>query len=116
MGSALLTHPAAAVMSEKQLEDGIRRILSDLPAILAYHPWISVKSKSGWPDWTFCGPRGVIFRELKKQSGKPSKAQQEWLDALIAAGSDAGVWRPSELLNGTIAIELAALAGMGGAG
>ena len=103
----------AAAMSERQLEDGIRRILADLPTVLAYHPWLSKNSASGFPDWVYVG-RGVMFRELKTEKKKPTKAQQEWLDALTNAGGDAGVWRPSALLSGQIARELAALAGIGG--
>ena len=54
-----------------------------------------------------------MFRELKKQRGKVTADQQEWLDALTADGMDADVWRPSDLLSGRVARELAALAGMG---
>jgi hypothetical protein len=61
------------------------------------------------------GKCGVIFRELKRQDGKPTKAQQAWLDALTTAGMDAGVYRPSDLLTGRLAAELAALAGIGAA-
>ena len=106
-------HPAAAAMSERQLEDGVRRILADLPSVIWYHTRDSRRSPEGFPDLVaVC--RGVMFRELKSEKGKLTKAQQEWLDALTNAGGDAGVWRPSALLSGQIARELAALAGIGG--
>ena len=107
-------------MSENELERGIRRILKDLEKqhrkVLAYHPWNSKNSESGWPDWSFVGPSGAMWRELKRQSEDPTPEQQEWLDALRAAGCDAGVWRPSDLLSNRIGRELAALAGLKVAG
>ena len=113
-------HPAAKAMSEADLEAGIRRILKSLKdnghPVLAYHPWSSKHSASGWPDWTFCTETGILFRELKQEHKKPTPAQAAWLAALRGAGQSADTWRPSDLLSGRIARELAALAGLGGAG
>jgi len=104
-------------MPEAKLESGVRDILKDLEKhghkVLAFHPWSSKHSAGGWPDWAFCTVRGFMVRELKKQREKPRADQQEWLDALTAAGVDADVWRPSSLLSGQIARELARLAGLG---
>jgi hypothetical protein len=108
-------HPAAAAMSERDLENGVRRILADLPSLLAYHPWVSVKSKSGYPDWTITG-RWVMYRELKTAKGRLTKAQEAWHAALANAGADVDVWRPSDLLSGRVARELAELAGLTGGG
>lgn len=107
--------PIAAAMSEGELENCIRRILKDLPQILWYHTHDSRRSPSGFPDLVCVGPRGVLYRELKRQNGKLTKAQEAWLAALTAAGQDAGVWRPDSLLSCRIARQLAALAGMDGA-
>jgi len=105
-------------MSEAELDSGVRRILGDLKKrgrpVLAYHPWSSKHSAGGFPDWCLCGPGGVAWRELKRAGEEPRPDQAEWLDALTAAGMSAGVWYPESLLDGTIARELAALAGMGG--
>jgi hypothetical protein len=98
-------------MSENELEQHIRRILADLPSVLAYHTHDSRHSPSGFPDWTFCGPGGVLFRELKRQIKSPAPSQAAWLSALRLARQDAAVWRPSDLLAGRIGHELAALAG-----
>lgn len=106
------TSPLAAAMSENELEQHLRRILADLPSVLAYHTHDSRHSPSGYPDWTFCGPAGVLFRELKREIKKPTPAQAAWLSALRLARQDAGVWRPSDLLSGRVARELAALAGL----
>jgi hypothetical protein len=102
----------ADAMSENELEQHMRRILADLPGVLAYHTHDSRHSASGYPDWTLVGPRGVLFRELKRQAKKPTPQQAGWLVALKRAGQDAGVWRPAQLLDGTIGRELAALAGL----
>jgi hypothetical protein len=104
----------AAGMSERYLEDGIRRILKDLPGILAYHTFISKRSASGLPDWIFTSARGVMWRELKRVGEEPTSAQQQWLDTLRASGQDADTWWPADLLSGRCARELAALAGVGG--
>lgn len=76
----------------------------------------SEMTNPGWPDLVIKAPAGragVMFRELKRQKEKSTPAQQEWLDALSAAGLDADWWRPSDYLSGRVARELAALAGMG---
>ena len=110
----------AGQMSEGELDDGVRRILRDLERtgrrLLAYHTGFSRSSHHGYPDWTFAGPGGVAWRELKRAGQEPRPDQAEWLAALTRAGMDAGCWYPADLLDGTIARELAALAGMRGAG
>lgn len=109
---------AALAMSEKDLTREMLRILKDLRKlghpINRYHPWNSEHSESGYPDETLVGPSRVMFRELKKQRGIVTKAQQEWLDGLTRAGQDAGVWRPSDFYSGRMSRELTALAGIGG--
>ena len=106
------TSPVAAAMSENELEQHMRRILAGLPSVLAYHTHDSRHSPSGFPDWVFAGPQGVLFRELKREGKRPTPAQAEWLTALVRAGQDACVWRPSDLLTGRIARKLAAIAGL----
>ena len=110
------TSPVATAMSENELEQHIRRILADLPSVLAYHTRDSRRSPSGFPDWVFVGPHGLLFRELKREGKKPTVAQAAWLTALVRAGQDACVWKPSDLLAGRIARRLAAIAGLVAAG
>ena len=117
----------AAAMSEDKgpdsLEAHVRKLMKDL-GLTGFHVEKSLDveknrknvSVKGWPDWAIRGPRGVLFRELKSQRGRVEPEQREWLDALAADGADADVWRPSDLLSGRITAELAALAGLGGAG
>jgi len=99
-------------MSENELEEHMRRILADLPSVRWYHTHDSRRSPSGFPDLVAVGPGGVLFRELKREGKKPTVSQAAWLAALRGAGQDAEVWRPSSLLSGTVARELAALAGL----
>jgi hypothetical protein len=61
-----------------------------------HHETDSRRSKEGFPDLVICGPGGVLFTELKRQSGKVTRAQDEWLNALSLAGALAVVWRPSD--------------------
>lgn len=109
----------AARMSEADLDKAIRRILADLTPLIAYHTYDSRRSASGWPDLVIArihvqgyDDGAVMFRELKREGGKVTPAQETWLEALQWGGCDTGVWRPSDLLSGRIARELAALAGL----
>ena len=102
----------AAAMSEAELDRAIRRILADLPALRVYHTYDSRRSAHGFPDLVIVGPKAVMWRELKRQDGRLTGPQAEWLGALLVAGQDARDWRPDELLDGGIARELAALAGL----
>lgn len=118
----------AKEMSEKQLDAHVRQIINDLGlATLAFHPPDGVSPKCpncgatrkrangryrrGYPDWTILGPRGLLFRELKRQDKKPDLYQQAWLEGLRSRGCDADVWRPEDLHSGRIARELGAIAG-----
>lgn len=52
---------------------------------------------AGFPDLTLAHPeRGLMFREVKTDSGAIRPAQREWLRTLRAAGADAGIWRPQD--------------------
>jgi hypothetical protein len=50
---------------------------------------------AGFPDLVLARDR-IIYAELKREKGKPTRAQREWLDALRAAGGEAYLWRPSD--------------------
>lgn len=60
-----------------------------------YHPFLSKWSERGFPDLTLVRER-LIFVELKREDGRLSPHQEEWLDALKAAGVECYVWRPSD--------------------
>lgn len=71
---------------------------------LAYHAHDSRRSREGFPDWTMVNPRQrrLLFAELKKQDGRVSPAQRRWIDGLELAGQEAYVWRPSDILDGSM--------------
>jgi len=78
--------------------------------LLAYHTRDSRGSDPGFPDLVVTGSRGVLFRELKSDTGKLSKAQGVWRDGLVEAGADWGVWTPADWESGRIVTELRAIA------
>ncbi len=61
-----------------------------------YHPWLSIHSERGFPDLTFVRRDGIFFAELKSAAGKVTDKQQDWIDALQAAGQEVYIWRPSD--------------------
>lgn len=60
----------------------------------------------GWPDRVLIGPHGVLFRELKTETGVLSRDQRVTGYQLTAAGLDFAVWRPSDLASGRIEAEM----------
>lgn len=82
------------------------RLMDDLD-LWGYHPRNSIGSRRGWPDWVILG-RSTLFRELKSQYGTLTADQRYVGRLLTAAGQDWRVWRPADLLDGTIARELVA--------
>jgi hypothetical protein len=57
----------------------------------------------GFPDCLMVKPgREIAFAELKKELGKLSPEQEEWIGLLRTLGYDCFVWRPSDLRLGTI--------------
>jgi hypothetical protein len=60
-----------------------------------YHVHFSQASEAGFPDWVFVRER-VVFAELKSEQGRLTKDQKAWYHALLNAGAEAHVWRPSD--------------------
>jgi hypothetical protein len=103
---------------EQWLERELRKILADydrkLPGRLVYyHTHRSEHSPSGFPDWVFAGPGGVLFAELKGPVTKLSAAQVQWFDMLNRARARVELWRPDDLRSGLIGAKLRYLAGLG---
>jgi hypothetical protein len=99
---------AAAQMSEAQLTESVRDLCTGL-RLWRWHHLCSRGTTPGWPDEVIAGPRGVLFRELKRQHGRVSPAQRHCLDLLAGAGMDVAVWRPLDLHTGRILAELRAI-------
>lgn len=92
--------------------DALTRIARDL-AYLVYHPHRSDHSEAGWPDLAMVrcnaayGPPRFVVAELKRESDGTRKTeltrmQEHWRDALIDAGVEWHLWRPSDLLSGRV--------------
>lgn len=97
----------AAGMTEAVLQT---RVLAHARVLgwLAYHTHDSRRSAPGFPDLVLVHPAQgrVLYRELKTQRGRLRPEQRQWLDALTAAGGDAAVWRPIDLLTDRIQHDL----------
>lgn len=98
-------------MSEDDLSEEVRKLAKDL-RLFAYHTPDSRRLAPGFPDWVFISPQGVLWRELKTQSGDLSRSQRQVRDMLIASGHNWAIWRPWDLRSGLIRRELEALRGM----
>lgn len=95
-------------MSEKDFQTGVLKLALFHGFKLRYHVFDSRRSAPGFPDLVLVNPRTgrVLWRELKKNSGRVSPDQREWLEGLAACGMDAGVWRPNDLDSGLVLAQL----------
>jgi hypothetical protein len=50
----------------------------------------------GFPDLVMTRGDRLVVAELKAANGRVGPGQQEWLDALAAAGAEAFLWRPAD--------------------
>ena len=60
------------------------------------------KIRRGFPD--ICAARGrrIIFMELKRQTGKTTDEQDQWLTALAGAGAETYVIKPVDIISGRV--------------
>ncbi len=107
----------AAAMSEDRgpdsLEARLRALLAEL-GLWGYHTRHSIGAARGWPDWVLLGPSGCLFRELKSERGMLTAGQRHVGSMLTRAGLNWAVWRPRDLLDGTIRRQLAGIAAVQG--
>ena len=100
-------------MTESELEEAVAAECRRL-GIARFH--FSIRSPRaascppGWPDEVLVGRRGILWRELKNPSRKPTPAQNRVKWRLRAAGANVEVWRPADLYSGRIRRELEAIA------
>jgi hypothetical protein len=95
-------------MTEAQLQTQVIDMARFHGFDFAYHTHDSRRSAAGFPDLVLVSIRQgrVLFRELKREKGRVTPAQQQWLDALTATGQDACVWRPRDLFSGAVEASL----------
>jgi len=89
---------ACQLISEKMFMQQVIQIAT-LTGWNVFHAYDSRRCPGpGFPDLTMVHPqRGFLMAELKSEHGRVTAAQQQWLDALSAAGVEVAVWRPSDL-------------------
>lgn len=63
----------------------------------------------GWPDLVIFGS-AVLWRELKREGEDPTADQRRVGRVITRAGGDWAVWRPCDLLDGTVDAQLTAIA------
>ncbi|MDA8316503.1 MAG: VRR-NUC domain-containing protein [Actinomycetota bacterium] len=95
-------------MSEKELYAEVQSCCDRL-LLWTYHSHDARRDVKGWPDLVIWGPGGMLFRELKSERGRSSRAQLEIMTSLRLAGQDAAIWRPKDLDAGVVGRELFAL-------
>jgi VRR-NUC domain len=90
-------------ITEDDLLRSVRKI-AGYTGYLVYHTRWSKGSEPGFPDVVLASAtrKRLIFAELKTETGKPTAAQQLWLDTLTATGNEAYLWRPADLTDDTI--------------
>ena len=52
---------------------------------------------AGFPDLVLVRGNRLVFSELKRENGKPTPAQEDWISALDLAQAAVYVWRPRDL-------------------
>ena len=93
--------------SEEQLQN---HVISTAKARgwIHYQTHDSRRSPGGFPDLALVHPKKGLFmlRELKSEKGGFRSMQRDWLNYSTAAGVDAGVWRPADVVSGRVEKEL----------
>ena len=84
-------------VTEAELQSTVQELLT-LHKWQWHHAGDSRRSTAGLPDIVAIRPPRVLFAELKREVGKTSKIQDEWLGSLMACpGIETYLWRPSDL-------------------
>jgi hypothetical protein len=87
-------------------EADLSRAVQDIARLFRwrlFHSWTSVHSPAGFPDLVLCRPPRLLMVELKREAGKLTQAQAEWMfDLGRCEGVEAAIWRPSDLDSGLI--------------
>ena len=84
-------------MEEKQFMQSIL-MLATMNGWLAYHTYDSRRSAPGFPDLVLVKPPRLVFLETKREQGKLTQAQAQWIEALhnVTGRPESYVLRPSD--------------------
>ena len=85
-------------ITEKAWQKQLEALAKTLGYTHIYHTFMSRWSDKGFPDLVLVHPgqKRVVYIECKRESGKLTDHQREWLAALESAGQEAYVLRPSD--------------------
>lgn len=86
-----------AAIDEKAWQDDVETTAARLGWHRRYHTFDSRRSTYGFPDLVLVRRPRLIFAELKTETGRLTRDQQDWLEDLDACGpAETYVWRPSD--------------------
>lgn len=100
-GSAAFRAASANAMTEKTLQENVRRLALAL-SYRFFHVLRPKGSPAGWPDCAMVRHGRFLVAELKTEKGALTDAQKDWLADLAVAGVECHVWRPSHWYDGTV--------------
>lgn len=90
-------------MDERTLQDAVTD-LAERAGYLVFHDEDSRRNRPGFPDFVAVHPVwGVVYAELKTETGRLRPMQREWVRVLRLAKQQVFVWRPHHWRDGTIA-------------
>ena len=81
-------------MSEKEFQAQVVQ-LARLLGWRVYHTHDSRRSPAGFPDLVLVR-NCILFVELKTDCGTVKLEPTEWIEAIVAAGGTAAIWRPKD--------------------
>lgn len=87
--------PFALDISERDFMAHVVKLAKER-GFLVYHTWRSDKSEPGFPDLVLVRADAVWWVEIKTETGKLTKAQRDWMQALEKANMRVRLWRPSD--------------------
>lgn len=91
-----MNEEANQLMSEKELQSGVVEVMK-WSGWLTYHTHDSRRSNPGFPDLVGVKDSRIVFIEFKREKGKVSDEQHDWLTRLVEASEDVYLVRPSSL-------------------
>lgn len=107
-------HLIADTMAEWQLEEHVDKMAREHGITPLKIPGHIMKQMppdwKGWPDRLLIGQHGSLWAELKSEFGRATRDQLAFGQRLQDAGGTWFLWRPSDLIDGTIERELGRIA------